>query len=91
VEGITIVKPSPARFYKNLNNLNINIKNNLETSIVFNLRKTLINNKYIPIKIKFLIIIDYYLKLLINKMVSNCDKLLFHVVLFFCFCFYLRI
>ena len=30
-KGFTIVKPSPARFYKNINNLNINIKHSLKT------------------------------------------------------------
>jgi hypothetical protein len=75
-EGITIVKPSPARFYKNLNNLNINIKNNLETSISLNTRKRLLYNKYLPIKIniRFLIKIDYYLKMLKNKIIDLIAK-----------------
>ncbi len=50
-KGITIVKPSPARFFKNISKLNINIKNNLEISIKFHTRKFLFNNKYWPIKI----------------------------------------
>nr|YP_010852411.1 DNA polymerase [Lactarius subindigo]WGL35963.1 DNA polymerase [Lactarius subindigo] len=70
-KGITIVKPSPARFFKNLNNLNINIKNNLETSITFNPKKKLLGNKYQPIKInnRFLIKIDYYLRIIKNKII----------------------
>jgi hypothetical protein len=44
-KGFTIVKPSPARFYKNLNNLNIKIKYSLETTIKFNTRKKLSGNK----------------------------------------------
>jgi hypothetical protein len=68
-KGIIIVKPSPARFYKNISNLEINIKNSLNVSINFNPRKKLINNNYLPIKIniKFLITLDYYLKLLKEK------------------------
>jgi len=78
-KGVTIVKPSPARFFKNLsdlNNLNIDIKTNLETSIEFKTRKTLLNNRYLPIKIniKFLITIDYYLKILKNRIIHLINK-----------------
>ena len=49
------------RFYKNITNLNIMIKDSLQTSITFNPTKTLLNNKYLPIKIniRLLIKIDY--------------------------------
>src|SRR6266702_2053385 len=43
---LIIIKPSPARFFKNISKLNINIKNNLEISIKFHTRKFLFNNKY---------------------------------------------
>jgi len=47
--GFTLVKASPIRFYKNFNNLNITIKNQLKTSIEFNTRKLyLIINIYQP-------------------------------------------
>ena len=49
-KGFTIVKENQVRFYKNFSNLNINIKNSLITSIVFNPRKKLLNNKYQPVK-----------------------------------------
>jgi hypothetical protein len=76
-KGATIVKPSPARFYKNISNLNINIKNNLETSITLNTRKILLNNRYLPMKInfKFLITIDYYLNLLKNRIIYLITKI----------------
>jgi DNA polymerase type B, organellar and viral len=75
-QGSIIVKKSPPRFYKNLSHLNINIKNNLEISIICNPRKLLTNNKYMPIKINlnFLITIDYYLKLLKNKILYLIKK-----------------
>lgn len=38
-KGFTIVKTSPIRFYKNFKDLNIIIKNQLKTSIIFNTRK----------------------------------------------------
>lgn len=71
-QGITIIKPSDARFYKNLSNLNINIKTNLETSITLNTRKILFANRYLPIRIniKFLITIDYYLRILKNRIIN---------------------
>lgn len=75
-QGSTVIKKSPPRFYKNLSHLNINIKNNLETSVIFNPRKKLVNNKYIPMKINsnLLITIDYYLKLLKYKIVYLIKK-----------------
>jgi hypothetical protein len=74
--GLTIVKSSPIRFFKNINNLNINIKNNLEISIIFNPRKKLLNNKYLAMKINihFLITIDYYLKIITNKIIYLIKK-----------------
>lgn len=73
--GVSLIKHSPTRFYKNLNNLNIIIKESLETTITFNTRKTLLNNKYLPIKINinFLITLDYYL-ILIKKRIINILK-----------------
>jgi hypothetical protein len=70
--GTVVVKPSPARFYKNLSDLNINIKNNLETSIISNPRKKLLANRYLPIiiNIKFLIKIDYYLRIIKNRIIN---------------------
>jgi len=64
-KGLTIEISSLIKFYKNINKLNIAIKNNLEISITLNTRKKYFNNKYLAIKIniKFLITIDYYLKL----------------------------
>jgi hypothetical protein len=75
-QGTTVIKNSPPRFYKNLSHLNIQIKNDLQVSILFNPRKKLINNRYIPIKIniKFLITIDYYLNLLKNKIIYLINK-----------------
>jgi len=75
-KGITIEKQSPAKYYKNLENLNINIKNNLKTSIQFNTRKVLANNKYLPISInvKFLIKIDYYLRIIKNRIINLIHK-----------------
>jgi len=71
-QGITLIKPSAARFYKNLSNLNINIKNNLETSITLNTRKRLLANRYLPIwiNIKFLITIDFYLRIIKNRIIN---------------------
>jgi hypothetical protein len=75
-KGITVVKPSPARFFKNISNLNINIKNNLEISINFNTRKKLLHNKYLPIRIniRFLIKIDYYLRIIKNRIINLIIK-----------------
>jgi DNA polymerase type B, organellar and viral len=74
--GISITKPSPNRFYKNINNLNIIIKESLQTSINFNTRKTLFNNRYLPIRIniKILIKIDYYLRIVKNKILNLINK-----------------
>lgn len=41
-KGITIVKSSPARFFKNIADLNIHIKDSLTTSIIFNPKKKII-------------------------------------------------
>jgi hypothetical protein len=70
-QGITIEKPSPARFFKNISDLKININTSLTTSITFKTRKNILNNKYLPIKIniKFLITMDYFLKLLKYKII----------------------
>jgi hypothetical protein len=42
--GFTIIKDSGIKFFKSFNNLNISIKNNLKTSIIFKTRKKVINN-----------------------------------------------
>lgn len=75
-KGIPITKLFPPRFYKNINNLNIIIKESLQTSINLNPRKKLLNNKYIPltININFLIKIDYYLRILKNKILNLINK-----------------
>lgn len=74
--GNPIAKHTPARFYKNISDLNINVKDSILTTIVFNPRKKLFNNKYIPIKIniKILITIDYFLRLLKNKILQIINK-----------------
>jgi hypothetical protein len=74
--GDIITKTSPMRFFKNINNLNINIKQDLNVSIEFNPRKILFNNNYLPIRINIniLITIDYYLKLLKNKIINLLKK-----------------
>jgi hypothetical protein len=71
-----VVKPSPVRFFKNIYDLNINIKDSLLTSIVFNPRKNLFKNKYLSVKInfKFLITIDYYLRLIKNRIIYLINK-----------------
>lgn len=75
-EGFTVIKQTPPRFYKNFNNLNINIKDSLHLSIIFKVRKRLLNNKYLPIKIniKLWIKIDYYLKIIRNKIIHLMNK-----------------
>jgi hypothetical protein len=75
-QGIIVIKPSPSRFFKNISNLNIDIKNSLTVSIVFNPRKKLFENFYTPIKIniKFLITMDYYLRLLKNRIINLINK-----------------
>ena len=64
--GFTVIKQSPIRFFKNFISLNINIKNSLETSIIFNPRKKEVNNFYQPVKINnnLLITFNYYLKMI---------------------------
>lgn len=75
-KGLTIEKEAPPRFFKDLKSLNINIKTQLKTSIQFKPRKTLLNNKFLPIKIniKFLIKIDFYLKILKNRIINLINK-----------------
>ena len=75
-KGITIIKISPIRFFKNFNTLNINIKNCLNTSIVFNPRKKLMNNFYNPMKIniKIFITFNYYLKIIKYRIISLINK-----------------
>lgn len=74
--GFTVVKQTPIRFFKNFNTLNINIKNNLNTSIIFNPRKILIKNFYKPIKIniKILVTFNYYLKIIKYRIISLINK-----------------
>jgi len=74
--GFTIIKNSPIRFFKNFNTLNINIKNSMITSIVFNPRKRLIENFYKPMRInnKILITFNYYLKIIKYRIISLINK-----------------
>jgi len=74
--GFTVIKQSRVRFFKNLISLNITIKNSLETSIIFNPRKKLINNLYQPLKINnnILITVNYYLKIIKYRIVSLINK-----------------
>ena len=74
--GFTIIKETPIRFFKNFNTLNIKVKNSLKTSIIFNTRKNLLNNFYQPIKIniKFLITLNYYLKIIKYRIISLINK-----------------
>lgn len=74
--GFTIIKQTPIRFFKIFNTLNINIKNNLNTSIIFNPKKTLVNNFYKPMKIniKFLITFNYYMKIIKYRIISLINK-----------------
>jgi DNA polymerase type B, organellar and viral len=75
-KGFTIIKETSIRFYKNFNTLNINIKNSLKISILFNPRKTLLNNFYKPIKInnKILITFNYYFKIIKYRIISLINK-----------------
>jgi DNA polymerase type B, organellar and viral len=75
-KGFTIVKTSPIRFYKNFDNLNIIIKNQLKTSIIFNPRKKMFNNKYLPIiiNVNFMTKIHYYLKIIKNRIIFFIKK-----------------
>jgi hypothetical protein len=75
-DGFTVLKTSTIRFFKNFNSLNIIIKNNMKISIEFNVRKSLISNRYLPIKIniKFLITLNYYLKIIRNKIIYFIKK-----------------
>ena len=74
--GFTIIKQSSVRFFKNLISLNITIKNSLETSIVFNPRKKLINNLYQPVKINnnILITFNYYFKIIKYRIKSLINR-----------------
>jgi len=75
-KGITIEKESPARFFKNISSLNINIKNQLKTSILFKPGKPFFNNKYLPltINLKFLIKLDFYLRIIKHKIINLINK-----------------
>lgn len=74
--GFPLVKTSPIRFYKNFNNLNITIKNQLKISIIFNTKKRVFNNRYLPItiNINFLTKIHYYLKIIKNRIINFIKK-----------------
>jgi hypothetical protein len=74
--GFSIVKTSSVKIFKSFNNLNITIKNNLKTSIEFKTRKSIINNKYLPIKLNIRIFVkfNYYLKVIINKIILVIRK-----------------
>lgn len=75
-KGVVVIKPSPARFFKNITDLKIDIRESLLTSIIFKPRKKLLNNKYLHIKIniKILMTLDYYLRLLKNKIIQFIKK-----------------
>jgi hypothetical protein len=70
------VKTSPIRFYKNFENLNIIIKNQLKTSIIFNARKQMFDNKYLPIiiNVNFMTKIHFYLKMIKNRIIFFIKK-----------------
>jgi hypothetical protein len=76
VKGITICKTTKPKFYKNLSNLNIHIKHNPIISITFQTRKHLSGNNYLPIKInfKFLVTLDYFLRMLKNRIIHFLNK-----------------
>jgi hypothetical protein len=48
----------------------------LKTTIQFNPRKLLFNNKYTPVRIniRFLIKMDYYLKIIKNRIINLINK-----------------
>jgi hypothetical protein len=73
---LTIIKESSVRFYKHFDNLNISIKNSLQTSIIFKVRKHLEGNFYKPIKInnKILIGFNYYLKIMKYRIITLIKK-----------------
>lgn len=75
-KGFTIVKTTPIRFFKNFNNLNIIIKNQLKTSVIFQPRKKIVNNEYLPmiINIKLFTKIHYYLKIIKNRIIFFIKK-----------------
>jgi hypothetical protein len=75
-QGFTISKITKPKFLKNLSNLNIQIKHNSIVSISFHTRKQILGNMYLPIKInfKFLVMIDYFLRILKNKIVNFLNK-----------------
>jgi DNA polymerase family B len=75
--GFTVIKNSKVRFFKNFNDLNILIKNDLKITIEFKSKKILINNWYQPIKIniKILVKIHYYLKIIFNRIVKKLKKI----------------
>lgn len=74
--GKSIIKNNKPRFFKNFNNLNINIHNNDLLTIKFNPKKQLINNKYIPIHLnnKFLTKFNYFNKLITFKIMKLIKK-----------------
>lgn len=75
-KGFTISKVTKPKFLKNLSNLNIQIKHNPIVSISFQTRKQILGNIYLPIKInfKFLVALDYFLRILKNKIINFLNK-----------------
>lgn len=75
-KGYTISKLTKPKFFKNLSNLNIQIKQNPVICITFQTRKHISNNKYLPIKInfKFLVALDYFLRIIKNKILNFLNK-----------------
>jgi len=74
--GFTITKTTKPKFFKNLSNLNIQIKYNPVISILHQTRKQISGNRYIPIKINFklLVTLDYFLRILKNKIINFLNK-----------------
>jgi hypothetical protein len=70
------VKTSPIIFYKNIQNLNIQIKNYLSSSINFKTKKIFHLNKYLNIKInsKILVTLDFYLRIIKNRILHLIKK-----------------
>jgi hypothetical protein len=74
--GFTIVKQTPLRIYKNIHNLNLQIRDSLSTTIKFNPNKSLDCNRFLPIKINLevLVKLDYYLRIIKNRILHIIKK-----------------
>nr|YP_010165715.1 hypothetical protein K8L25_mgp05 [Lactarius trivialis]QRN74287.1 hypothetical protein [Lactarius trivialis] len=75
-DGNIIEKNSPAKFYKNIDNLNINIKDQLKLSIQFKTSKNLVGNTYRTrfIHFDFLMQVDFYLQIIKNRIINLINK-----------------